>query len=100
MSAGFQIFEQFEQEKFIHMRDLPHMKNYICSNLNSQNINYRFWYNQYTYSNIAYTVYVWRQRKGLMPVAKWSEAICNNELVNVFKEHRNCPHGCGFVYYK
>ena len=31
----------------------------------------------------------WRQRNGYLPVAKWGEAICNDEVVNIFKEHKD-----------
>ena len=53
----------------------------------------------YSYSSKAYIVCRWRQSKGLQPVAKWREAICDNELVNYFKEHKDCRKGCGSVYY-
>lgn len=35
MPAGYQIFEKFEKENYIHIDELPHMANYICGNLNS-----------------------------------------------------------------
>lgn len=100
MPAGFKIFENFENEKYTHLEDLPHMTNYICGNLNSDYCSKcKYWYNQYSYSSKAYIACRWRQEKGLQPVAKWGEAICKGELVNYFKEHRNCPGDCGSVYY-
>ena len=47
-----------------------------------------------------YIVCRWRQSKGLSPVAKWGEAICEDKLVNFFEDekHKNCI--CGSVYYK
>ena len=54
----------------------------------------------YSYSSKAYIVCRWRQSKGLQPVAKWGQAICDNELVNYFKEHKDCRKGCSSVYYK
>ena len=48
----------------------------------------------YSYSSKAYIVCRWRQSKGLQPVAKWGQAICDNELVNYFKEHKDCRKGC------
>ena len=101
MPAGFQIFENFENKKYVHVDDLYHMVNYICGNLNSIGcLNYKYWYNQYSYSSKAYIVCRWRQSKGLQSVAKWGEAICNDELVNFLKdeEHKNCS--CRSVYYK
>ena len=54
----------------------------------------------YSYSSKAYIFCRWRQSKGLEPIAKWGEAICNDELVNFFDDlkHKNCS--CGSVYYK
>lgn len=38
------------------------------------------------------------KKKGLKPVAKWGEAICNGNIVNFLKEHLGCH--CGSVFYK
>ena len=54
----------------------------------------------YLYSSKAYIVCKWRQSKGLQPVAKCGEAICENNLVNFFKEYKDCRKGCRGVYYK
>ena len=63
MPAGYQIFEKFEKENYIHTDELPHMANYICGNLNSVYFpNYKYWYNQYSYSSKAYIVSRWRQK--------------------------------------
>ena len=79
MPAGFRIFEDFEDEKYVHLDDLPHMVNYICGNLNSDYCpNCKYWYSQYPYSSKAYIVCRLRQSKGLSPVAKWGEAICQD----------------------
>ena len=97
MPDGCEIFEKFEKENYIHIDELPHMTKYTCGNLNSVYCpNYKYWCNQYSYSSKAYIVFRWRQKKGLQPVAKWGEAICNGELVSYFKEHKDC----GSVYYK
>ena len=43
MPAGLTIFEDFENEKFVHLDDLKHMTNYICGNLNSDySLNYKY----------------------------------------------------------
>ena len=101
IAAGYQIFEKFENEKYIHYDDIKHMVDYICENLNScYSPNYKYWYNQYSSLSKAYIVYRWRQKKGFQPIAKWGEAIYDGELVNYFKEHKDCSKGCGNVYYK
>ena len=101
MARGFQVFQNFESEKYVHLDDLKRLANYICRNLNSDGcLNYKYWYHMYLYSSKAYIVCKWRQSKGLQPVAKCRKAICENNLVNVFKEHKDCRKGCGSVYYK
>ena len=100
MPARYQIFEKLEKEKYVSYEELKHMVNYICANLNSDySSNYKYWYNQYSYSSKAYIVCKWRRQRGLKPVTKWGEAICDGELVNFFKEHKNCRKGCSSVYY-
>ena len=101
MPSGYQIFEKFEKEEFVFVEDLPHMVDYICHHLNSDySPNYKYWYNQYLYSLKACILCRWRKSKGLEPVAKCGEAICEDELVSFFKDekHKNCS--CGSVYYK
>lgn len=76
------------------------MNNYICGNLTSDYAPcYTYCYNQYSYSSKAYIVCEWQRKRGLLPVAKWCEAMCDGELVNFFKDHKNCAKGCGRLYY-
>ena len=101
MPAGYKIFENFEKEQYVHFDDLKHMVNYIWGNLNSYySPNYKYWYNQCSYLSKAYIVCSWRQKKCLQPIAKWGVAIFDGELVNFFKEHKDCKKGCGNLYYK
>ena len=95
-----QFLMTLKVESMFHLDDLKHMTNHICRNLNNWTPNYRFQYNMYSYSSKAYIVCRWRQSKGLSPIAKWVEAICGNNLVNLFEDsnHKNCS--CGSVYYK
>ena len=98
---GFCVCRDFENGEYIHFDDLPYLSDYICGNLNADNIiYYKYWYNMYTYSAKAFIVCCLKKSKGLEPVAKWGEAICNENLVNIFKEHKDCRKGCGSVYYK
>ena len=100
MPRGFKIFEDFESGKYVHQDDLRYLTDHICGNLNNWTPNYPFLYNMYCYSSKAYIVCRWRQSKGLSPVVKWGEAICEDKLVNFFEDekHKNCI--CGSVYYK
>ena len=100
MARGLQVFKDFESGKCVHYEDLNHMCNHICGNLNNWTPNYGFWYNIYSYSSKAYIVCRWRESKGLSPVAKWGEAICENELANFFNDPKHKSCSCGSVYYK
>ena len=51
----------------------------------------------YSYSSKAFIVCRWRQSKH---VAKWGEAICEDNLVNFCDKHKDCRKGCGSVYCK
>ena len=100
MVHGLQVFEEFESRKYVRIEDLKHMCNHIGGNLNNWTLNYRFWYNMYSYSSKTYIVCRWRESKGLSPVPKWGEAICENELVNFFDDPKHKSCSCGSVYYK
>ena len=96
MARGFEVFRKIESGKYVHLEDLKRYENHICGNLNGDYcLNYKFWYNMYLYSSKAFTVCRWRQSKGLQPVAKWGEPICENNLVNFFEEHKDCRKGWG-----
>ena len=99
MPAGYEIFTKFENQKYITTDELKHMVSYVCGNLNTNNSNYKYWYNKYSYSSKAYEVCQWQKERRFRPIAKWGETICDGELVNYFNEHKNCAKGCGNVYY-
>ena len=101
MAHGFQVFQNFEIGNYVQLHDLKHLSNHICGNLNgAYTPNYKYWYNIYSYSSKAFIVCRWRQFKGLQPIAKWGTAICEGNLVNFFKEHKDCRKGCRSVYFK
>lgn len=100
MARGYEVFKDFENGKYVHFDDFKHMTNHICGNLNNWTPLYRFCYNMYSYSSKAYVVCRWWQSKGLSPVAKWGEAICQDELVNFFEDSKHKRCSCGRVYYK
>ena len=44
MARGYEIFQKFEKEEYIHKEDLKYMNDYICGNLNSDYCpNYKYW---------------------------------------------------------
>ena len=99
MTRGFEVFQSFESENYVHLGDLKHLSEHICGKLNGDYTpNYKYWYNMYSYSNKVFIICKWRQSKGLQPVAKWGKPICEGKLVNIFKEHKDCS--CGSVHLK
>ena len=99
MARGFQVFQNLESGNYVHLDDLKHLSDHICGKLNGDyTSNYKYWYNMYSYSNKAFIVCKWRHSKGLQPVAKWGEAICEGNLVNIFNEHEDCS--CESVHFK
>ena len=54
-------------------------------------------FDQYHYYLKALTVCKWKKNKGYEPLAKWGEAICQDELVNFFEneEHKYCE--CSWI---
>ena len=78
---------------YIYIDDLLFLTDYIWGNLNSDySPNRGYYYEQYNYVNKLQIVSIWKQRQGLPAVACKGEAICNDQLVNFFKdqEHKIC----------
>ena len=90
-SCGMEIFRKFENEEYVYFDELRNMVNYICGHISSvfSQPNYKYWYNQYSYSSKAYIVCSWRKSKRLQPVAKKVETICKDELVNFLKDEKH-----------
>ena len=89
----YELFQAFERREYIHIHDLPFLTDYICGNSNSDySPNRDYYYEQYNYINKLQIVCIWKQRQGLPAVSCKGEAICNDQLVNFFKdqEHKNC----------
>ena len=90
---ALRLFEAFERREYIHMDDLPILTDYICGNINSDySPNRGYYYEQYNYVTKLKIVCMWKQRRGLPTVSCKGEAICNDKLINIYKdqEHKNC----------
>ena len=90
---GYELFQAFEKEEYIHMECLPLLTNYICGNLNSHYLpNRSYYHQQYNYVTKLKIVCMWKQKHGLPTVSCKGEAICNDQHVNFFKdkEHKIC----------
>ena len=90
--AEYLIFEDFEDGKYINEEDQPKIINYICGHFISWSPNRSYLECQYNYVTKAKIVCRWRRKRGLAACAKEGEAICEEKLVNFFKEndHKNC----------
>ena len=100
MASRLTLFKKFENEEYVLKNDLVQITDYICGNLINRTPNYQYWYNMYSYTSKAYIVCRWREERGYLPIAKWGEAICKNNLINFFqdKTHQKCE--CSSVYFR
>ena len=90
---AFRLFEAFERREYIHRDDLPILTNYVCGNINSDySLNRSYCYEQFNYVSKLKIVCMWKLRHGLPTVSCKGEAICNDKLINFYKdqEHKNC----------
>ena len=84
------LYKAFENYEYVHKDYLNEIQNYICGNLNSWSPNRSYWYEQYNICTKLYHVCKWRKGKGFQPIGKKGENICNDKLVNIFAEHKDC----------
>ena len=85
------IFNQFYGKKILNQEELKYLACYIFKCLNSKfGTSDKYWYNMFASYLKANEICKQRQINGFLPLAKWGEAICNNKVVNIFKEHKNC----------
>ena len=95
----YELVQAFERREYTHTDGLPLLTNYICRNINSDYSANRGYYNV---SKLAIVCFrkswllfaLGNKKHGLPTVSCKGEAICNDELVNLFKDkqHKNC--GC------
>ena len=88
---AFRLFEAFERREYIYMGDLPILTDYICGNINLDYSPNRGYYFEQCVTKLK-IVCMWKQRHGLPTVSCKGEGICNNKLINFYKdqEHENC----------
>ena len=86
------LFEPFENDEYIQEEDIKKVTNYICSHLISWSPNRFYFECQYNYATTLQLVSKWKQKHRLAACAKKGETICDDKLVNFFKEkdHKNC----------
>ena len=101
---GFQIFEDFEQGKYIYEDELEILSNYIAGQLNSYwNPNRAFYYKRYSQCGDLFRVNEWRKTNGFSKGGKCGERICttfssSGALIdlteNKHKDHRSVCYKC------
>ena len=86
------LFEAFDRRDYIPREQIKKATNYISSQLISWSPNRSYYEAHYNYGTKLYIVYDWKKTKGLPALAKKGESICDNQLVNFFKDakHKNC----------
>ena len=86
------LFEAFERGDYIPYSHIKKITNYIAGQLISWSSNRSYYKVQYNYAIKLYYVCKWREERGFAAIAKKEENICNNELVNFFKDEaqKNC----------
>ena len=98
-------FERYSNLESINETELKYVVNYICGNLNADyTLNYRYWYDMYSYTSKNFIVLRHRKEKGnLNPLTKLGECVCQNKVINFLKNSDKkcfCNDGCASVYYK
>ena len=91
-------FEKYTNFQLINESELDTVVNYICGHLNTNyTFNYGYWYDMYTYTTKSKIVLRYRKRRGLDPVVKLGECICEEKVVDFLKnpdKKCNCGRGC------
>ena len=97
--AGLEAFDSYKNLQNLTYSELKIAVNYICAQMNSQCLNYGYWYDMYCYTSKTFMVMDWRKKRGFKPVGRLGEAICDGVIVNFLedKEHFKCS--CSSVYY-
>ena len=99
--SGYECFKKYESGEFLTKSELKFAVNYMCGYLNNPGLNYRYFYDMYSYISKSFIVCRWKKNhSGYAPIAKIGEAICKiAKMVNFLKddEHKNCS--CLSVYY-
>ena len=91
------LYKGFDKGHFIHLGYILKVHNYIAGNLISWSPNHSFWQAEYNYATKLYHVCNWKNERGMPPMAKKGEAICNNELVNFFENEKQKGCICSIV---
>ena len=84
--------KRFERGDYIPQESIKKITNYICGQLIYWSPNRSYYEAQYNYATKLYIVCDWKKKQGFASFSKKGEAICNDQLVNFFKDakRKNC----------
>ena len=101
---GYQIFEDYENEKFIYKNEQKSLINYLCGNINAYwNPNRWYYYEWYNESSNLCIVTRWQKQQGQPKKGKYGERICYNrysegEIIDLtdpnYKDHCKICYRC------
>lgn len=99
MDRSYSVFKQFREKKYVHEKDLGYLVSHICRCLKLFNFgkSEECWCNMFAYYLKAKTVCEWKLKNGYLPVVKWGEAVCEDKIVDIFKEYKHC--NCSGAYF-
>ena len=95
----YQMFKKYVNYQYLDFDELINCVNYICGCLNSQGVNYPFFYDLYCCTSKTFIMMRWRKERGFKERGKLGEAICNDVLVDFSKEKEHFKCSCSSVYY-
>ena len=97
--SGLEAFESYKNLQNLTYSQLKLAVNYICAQMNSQCLNYSYWYDMYCYTSKSFMVLDLKKKRGVGEVVKLGEAVCNGEIVNFLKDQEHFKCSCSSVYY-
>ena len=97
--SGYIKYLKYKNAEYLTKDELKLVADYVCGYLNNPGVNFRYYYDMYSYISKSFIVCRWKKQNGYKPLVKIGEAICKDTLVNFLreKEHKNCM--CSSVYY-
>ena len=63
--TGLDAFDSYKYLKNLTYSQLKMAVNYICAQMNSQCLNYAYWYDMYCYTSKSFMVIDWRKKEVL-----------------------------------
>ena len=104
-SPRLDCFLKYITFKLINEEELKLVIDYICNNLNTNNSNYPYWYDMYSYSIKNRIVLRHRKEKegDFYPLTELGECVCQNKIINFLKNSDNkcfCNNGYASVFFK